>query len=90
MTPLTLEAPVLDAVAEVVKAREVPASQAVIMLPSSHPTSLAPVSSASSVALDCAADKLSRLREHLQGADPRLVAGRLELVSGWVRSDASV
>ena len=90
MAPLTLEAPALDVVAEVAKAHELPVSQAVITLPSSPPAPLVPDSSASSAALDRAADELSRLREDLQGADPRLVAGRLELVSGWVRSDASV
>ena len=31
-----------------------------------------------------------RLRQDLLGADPRLVAGRLELASGWIRSDASI
>ena len=90
MAPLTLEAPALDAVTEVAKAKEVPASQVVITLPSSPPTPPAPVSSASSVALDRVADELSRLREDLRGADHRLVAGRLELVSDWVRFDASV
>ena len=90
MAPLTLEAPVLDAVTEVAKAQEVPFSQAVITLPYSPPTPPAPVSSAYSIALDRAADELSRLREDLRSADPRLVAGRLELVSSWVRSDASI
>ena len=90
MAPLTLEAPVLDAVAEVTKTQEVLASQVVITLPSYPPTPPAPVSSASSIALDHAADELSRPREDLRGMDPCLVAGRLELVSGWVRSDASV
>nr|XP_040254156.1 uncharacterized protein LOC120972727 [Aegilops tauschii subsp. strangulata] len=33
---------------------------------------------------------MTRLREDLQGADPHLVAGRLELVSGWLHSDVSV
>src|SRR4051812_50127303 len=30
------------------------------------------------------------LLQDLLGADPRLVAGRLELASGWIRSDASI
>ena len=89
MAPLTLEAPALNAVAEVAKAQEVPASQAVITLPSSPPTPPAPVSSASSVALDRAADELSQLREDLRGVDPHLVAGRLELVSGWALTPPS-
>ena len=34
--------------------------------------------------------ELDRLRQDLLGADPRLVAGCLELASGWVCSDASI
>ena len=91
MAPLTLEAPALDAVAEVAKAQELPASQAVIMLSSSPPAPLVPASSDSSAAvLDQVANELSQLREDLLSADPRLVAGRLELASGWARSTASV
>nr|XP_020170122.1 uncharacterized protein LOC109755638 [Aegilops tauschii subsp. strangulata] len=33
---------------------------------------------------------MTLLREDLLGADPRLVAGRLELVSGWLHSNVSV
>ena len=33
---------------------------------------------------------MALLREDLQGTDHHLVAGRLELVSGWLHSDASV
>ena len=33
---------------------------------------------------------MTRLREDLQGADPLLVTGRLELVSGWLHSDMSI
>ena len=33
---------------------------------------------------------LSRLHSDLQGADRRLVAGRLELISGWLHCDESV
>ena len=33
---------------------------------------------------------MTRLREDLQGANPHLVARRLELVSGWLHSDVSV
>ena len=51
MAPLTLEVPVLDAVAEVARAQEVPASQAVITLSSSPPAPLVPVSSAPSAAV---------------------------------------
>ena len=90
MAPLTLEALALNVVSKVAKAQEVPASQAVITLPSSPPTPSAPVSSASSAALDRAADELSRLREDLRSMDPRLVVGRLELASGWLHSDSAV
>ena len=40
--------------------------------------------------LDRAAAELDRLQQDLLGADPCLVAGRLELASGWIRSDASI
>ena len=90
MAPPTSEAPTLDAIAEVAKAQELPASQAVITLPSSPPAPLVPDSSASSAALDYAAAELGRLREDLQGANPRLVAVCLELIFGWVHSDTSV
>ena len=33
---------------------------------------------------------LTQLRSDLQGVDRRLVAGRLELISRWLRSDASI
>ena len=33
---------------------------------------------------------MAQLREDLQGTDPRLVAGRLELASGWLHSDSAV
>ena len=90
MAPLTSEVPVLDAVAEVAKTQELPVSQAVVTLPPYPPTPLVLDSSASSVVLDRALTKLGQLREDLQGANSHLVAGRLELVSGWVHSDASV
>ena len=90
MAPLTLEVPALDDVAEVAKAQGFPSSQAVITLPSSPPIPPDPVSSPSSAALDRAANELSWLLEDLRSADPCLVAGRLELASGWACSDASV
>ena len=82
MAPLTLEGPRLGAAAEMPKAREAPSSQAVITLPSSPPAPPAPVSFDLSAVLDQAANELSRLREDLQSADPRLVVERLELASG--------
>ena len=91
MAPLTLEAAALDAAAGVAKAQGVPSCQAVITLPSSSPTPLVPVSSdLSATVLDRVTNELSQLREDLLSADPRLVAGRLELASGWARSAASV
>ena len=90
MAPLTLGAPVPDAVTEADKSQDLLVSQVVITLPPSPPTPPASASATYSTALDWAAAKLGRLREDLQGADPRLVAGRLELVSGWVHSEASV
>nr|XP_020201555.1 proline-rich protein 36-like [Aegilops tauschii subsp. strangulata] len=41
-------------------------------------------------ALEHALSALARLQGDLQGADHRLVVGRLELISGWLHSDASV
>nr|XP_020165579.1 uncharacterized protein LOC109751084 [Aegilops tauschii subsp. strangulata] len=45
---------------------------------------------ASPDALEDALFALTQLHNDLQGADRRLALGRLELVSGWLRSDASV
>ena len=33
---------------------------------------------------------MTQLQADLLGADPRLVAGRLELASGWLQSDTAV
>ena len=91
VAPLAPEAPVADAAAEVPKAQEPPVSQAMATLP--PPPSAAPLvpgPSASSDVLDRALSEMAQLREDLQGTDSHLVAGRLELVSGWIHSDASV
>ena len=90
MAQATLEASSPDATAAIIGAQKVPTHGAVITLPSSPPTPPTAISPTPSTVLDRAAAELDRLREDLQGADPRLVAGRLELASGWVRSDASV
>ena len=90
VAPLAPEVPVPDAAAEVPKAQEPPVSRAMVMLPSPPPASLVPGSSASSAVLDHALSELGYLREDLQGTDSHLVAGRLELVSGWLHSDTSV
>ena len=81
MAQATLEASSPDATATVIGAQKVPTHGAVITLPSSPPTAPTAISPTPSTVLDRAAAKLDRLREDLQGADPRLVAGRLELVS---------
>ena len=92
MAQATPEVSLPDATAAVVVAPKVLTHGAVIMLPSSPPTPPTAISPTPSTILDRAAAKLDRLRKDLLGADPRLVAGpgRLELASGWVRSDASV
>ena len=90
MAQATPEVSLPDATAAVIGAQKVPTHGAVITLPSSPPTPPTAISPTPSTVLDRAAAELDRLREDLQGADPRLVAGRLELASGWVRSDASV
>ena len=61
------------------------------MLPPSSPAALlTPDPSASPDILERALSALTLLQEDLQGADRRLVAGRLELISGWLHSDVSV
>ena len=91
MALLDVESTVPDAEAVAAKAQEVPSCQAVVTLPSSLPAPQVLVSSApSTVVLDQVANELSQLREDLLSADPRLVAGRLELASGWARSAPSV
>nr|XP_040258420.1 translation initiation factor IF-2-like [Aegilops tauschii subsp. strangulata] len=92
VAPLAPEAPVSGSAAEVSKAQEPPVSQAMSTIPSPPPPAapLIPGPSTSPDVLECALSQMTRLREDLQGADPRLVAGRLELVSGWLHSDVSV
>ena len=91
MAPLAPEVPVPDAAAEVPKAQEPPVSRAMVTLPPPPSAALlVPGPSASSGVLDRALSEMAQLREDLQGTDSHLVAGRLELVSGWLHSDASV
>nr|XP_040249523.1 translation initiation factor IF-2-like [Aegilops tauschii subsp. strangulata] len=92
VAPLAPEAPVSGSAVEVSKAQEPPVSQAMVTVPS-HPPPAAPLipgPSASPIVLERALLEMTQLREDLQGADPLLVAGRLELVSGWLHSDMSV
>ena len=92
VAPLAPEAPASGSAAEVSKAREPLVSQAVVTIPSPPPPAapLIPGPSASPDVLERALLEMAQLREDLQGADSHLVAGCLELVSGWLHSDVSV
>ena len=90
MAQATPEVSLPDATATAIGAQQVPPQDIVVTLPSSPPTPPTIVSPTPSTVLDRAAAELDRLRQDLLGADPRLVAGRLELASGWIRSDASI
>ena len=86
----TSEVPLPDASTIVVEAQHAPPQDTVVTLPYSPPTPPTAVSPTPPTVLDCAAAKLDRLWQDLLGADPCLVVGRLELASGWIRSDASI
>nr|XP_020191660.1 MAP7 domain-containing protein 1-like [Aegilops tauschii subsp. strangulata] len=89
--PLAPEVPMSGSASEVPKAQESLVSQALVTaLPPSPAAPLLSGSSASSVVLERALSEMTQLREDLRGADPCLVAGRLELASGWLQSDAAV
>ena len=90
MALLAPEVLLLDATAEVPKAQEPPVSRVVVTLPPPPPRLLVSGSSVSSDVLERALSRMVQLQEDLQGTDSHLVAGRLELVSGWIHSDASV
>ena len=91
MALLAPEVLLLNAVAEVPKAQEPPVSQAMAMLPPPPSTApLVPSHYASLDVLERALFEMAQLREDLQGANPRLVAGHLGLISGWVHSETSV
>ena len=91
MAPLAPEVPVPGSAYEVPKAQEPLISQALVTTSPPPPAApLAPGSSASSAALERVLSEMAQLREDLLGADPRLVAGRLELASGWLHSDSAV
>nr|XP_020170420.1 translation initiation factor IF-2-like [Aegilops tauschii subsp. strangulata] len=92
------EAPAPSSPTEAPKAQEPPASSAAANLQAlvpmlSPPLPITPLGhdpSASLDALEEALPALTQLREDLQGTDRRLASGCLELISGWLRSDASV
>ena len=88
--PLAQGVPVFGSGVEVQEAQEPPASQAMVTMPLPPSAPLFPGSSASSAVLERALSEMAQLREDLQDTDPRLVAGRLELASGWLQSDAAV
>ena len=91
MAPLAPEVPAPGPADEVPRAQEPLISQA--LMTTSVPTSVAPLlpgSSASSTTLERVLSEMAQLQEDLLGADPRLVAGRLELASGWLHSDSAV
>ena len=90
MAQATPEVSLPDATATAVGAQLVPPQDTMVTLPSSPPTPPTAVSPTPSTILDHAAAELDQLRQDLLGADPRLVAGRLELASGWIRNDASI
>nr|XP_020171870.1 vegetative cell wall protein gp1-like [Aegilops tauschii subsp. strangulata] len=76
--------------AKVPKAQEPLVSQALAMTSPPPAASVLPGPSASPDVLEHALLEMAQLREDLQGADPLLMAGRLELVSGWLCSNVSV
>ena len=90
MAQVTPEVSLPDAIATAVGAQQVPPQDTVVTLPSSPPTPPTVVSPTPSTILDRAAAELDRLRQDLLGADPLLVAGRLELASGLIRFGASI
>src|SRR4051812_1028002 len=91
MAQVTPEVPLSAAATTTVGAQQTPPRDAVVvpppLSPPAPPTAVSPTPPA---VLERAVAELERLRQDLLGADPRLVAGRLELASGWIRSDASI
>nr|XP_020186152.1 brain acid soluble protein 1-like [Aegilops tauschii subsp. strangulata] len=92
VAPLAPEVPTSGSVAGVPKAQELPASQDMVMtLPPPSPAALLTKDpSASPDVLEHGLSVLTLLREDLQGTDRCLVAGRLELIFGWLHSNVSV
>ena len=77
--------------AAVPKAQEPLVSQALVTASPPSPAAPSfPGSSTSPAVLERALSEMTHLREDLLGTDPRLVAGRLELASGWLQFDAAV
>nr|XP_040258458.1 MAP7 domain-containing protein 1-like [Aegilops tauschii subsp. strangulata] len=91
VAPLAPEVPTPGSTDEIPKTLEPLISHAqVTTSPAPSAALLAPGSSASSTTLERVLSEMAQLREDLMGADLRLVAGRLELASGWLHSDSAV
>lgn len=91
MAPLAPEVPVLGTADEVPAAPEPTVSQALETAPL-PPTDAPPLlgSSAPAAVLERAFSEMTQLQANLLSTDPRLVARRLELASGWLHSDLAV
>ena len=91
MAPLAPEVPVSGLAGGVPAAPEPVSSQALVTT-SPPPTAAPPLpgSSAPAAALEHALSEMTQLQADLLSADPCLVAGRLELASGWLHSDLAV
>ena len=91
MALLAPEVPAPGSADEVPRAPENSIFQALVTTSLPPPAApLAPNSSAPSVVLERVFSGMAKRREDLLGADPHLVAGRLELASGWLHSDSAV
>ena len=91
MAPLAPEVPVLGAADEVPVVPGSAFSQALVTM-SLPPTAAPPLpgSSTPAAVLERALSEMTQLQADLLSADPCLVAGRLELASGWLHSDLAV
>ena len=91
MAPLDPEVPASGLVEEAPTAPEPAVSQALVT--ASLPPTVAPPllgSSAPTAVLERALSEMTQLQAGLLSADPRLVAGHLELASSWLHSDLAV
>ena len=91
MAPLAPEVHAFGAADEVPDAPRSAISQALVTAPL-PPTTVPPLlgSSAPVAVLERAFSEMIQLQADLLSADPRLVAGRLELASGWLHSGPAV
>ena len=92
MAPLAPEVLTSGLVAKVPQVQLLLASQAMVTMLSPPPSTALLTSdpSTSHDVLEHALSTLNLLQEDLQGTDSHLAAERLELISGWLHSDASV